>query len=148
MHIEKVYIHTTKDGTKIPVHRLKKDHLVNIIRFAKKNPAITNMELLDIYIKELRDRDSYLDQPIMNELNRFASIRDYKHIKCIKTECNGWLKEYNINPFKDIRQTFCGTCWEQYNNLGLPDIPQKDELPVFGDDPAYDDYDDCSFTIH
>tara|TARA_R100000951_G_scaffold46463_1_gene39806 strand:- start:106 stop:540 length:435 start_codon:yes stop_codon:yes gene_type:complete len=137
MRIKKVHIHKTKDGTKIPIHRLKTDHLVNIIRFAKKNPDNTNKEYLDIYINELRDRYGLSDQLIMNELSRFFSIIDHKDIKCIKTGCDGWLKEYDIDPFQDIRQTFCGTCWAQYKNIGLSEVIQEDEVSRFGDDCAY-----------
>jgi hypothetical protein len=133
MRIEKIYIHTTKDGTKIPIHRLEKGHLINIIRLALNNPANTNKDHLNIYINELRDRCNHPDHLIMDESNRFASIED-KNIKCIKTECDGWLKEYTtIKTYTTsyIRQTFCGKCWSQYTFKFLTNLPsyiQEDEL--------------------
>ena len=139
MRIEKVHIHTTKDGTRIPIHRLEKNHLINIIRFALNNPDNTNKDHLDIYINELRNRRNYPECLIMDESNRFESIKD-KNTKCIKTECDGWLKQYT--PIKTHQrfctpQIFCGKCWAQYKNIGLSAIIQEEEFNRLGYDCAY-----------
>jgi hypothetical protein len=72
----------------------------------------------------------------MDESNRFKSIID-KNIKCIKPECDGWLKEYTtIKTYTTcpIRQTFCGKCWAQHIfrlKINLPEVIQEDELPDY-----------------
>lgn len=125
MKIKKVYIHTTKDGTKIPIHRLKKDHLMNIIDFANKNLDKTNKEFLGIYKNELYARNSYPDQLIMDELTRFVSIKDLGK-KCIKKDCDGGLYEYYAI---ETIQILCRKCWTQYQiKCGLSQIIGLDEI--------------------
>jgi len=139
MEIKKVYIHTTKDGIKIPIHRLKTDHLANIIRYANNNPDNTNKKYLDIYKKELHVRNNYPNELVMNELTRFKSIQKTEW-ECIKTECDGRLNEYTAT---EITQTFCRTCWQEYKIKSVyhgSAIIEEDEFNPRPYDQYYQDH--------
>lgn len=134
-YIKEFYIHKTKDGTRIPIHRLKKDHLVNIIRMFNRNAPKINMDvshIIDRYKKELSVRNNFSDQFVLNnESKRFILIKKTRcDSKCSKTECGGLLKQYTA--FIGTTRTFCPVCWDEYKVVDpleqLSPIIQLDEL--------------------
>ena len=113
MIVDKIHIHKTRDGTKIPIHRIKTNHLNNIIRLAKKHMDNVNKDVIDIYLNESDVRNIYPSELIMNETNRFKSINPTKW-NCQKKDCKGRIKEYES---KLEKQVFCDTCWVQHGPI-------------------------------
>ena len=109
MIIDKIHIHKTRDGTKIPIHRIKTAHLNNIIKLAKKHMDNVNKDVIDIYLNESDVRNIYPSELIMNESNRFKSITPTRW-NCQKKDCKGRINEYES---KLGTQLFCDTCWGQ-----------------------------------
>lgn len=151
-HSDKIYIHKTRDGTRIPIHKLKTDHLKNIINLAKKYKDNVDSDSMNIYLNELDIRNAYPDEFIMNESNRFESI-EKTEFNCTKKECSGVINEYKT---ESETQVFCNKCWVQhgpierytlYSGMRLSEIIEDWEVgwpskPDWLDDDWYDtDYD-------
>ena len=145
--LEKIHIHKTSDGTRVPIHRLKTDHLTNIIKLAKKHIDNVDKDSLNIYLNEFDIRNIYPNELIMDESNRLKSIKPTR-FNCTKEECSGVINEYET---KSETQVFCNTCWVQhgpiervtlYSGILLSEIIEAWELPPIPRDWLDDDDDD------
>ena len=144
--LEKIHIHKTSDGTRIPIHMLKTDHLKNIINLAKKHIDNVDKDSLNIYLNELDVRSIHPNELIMDQSNRVKSIK-LTRFNCTKDDCTGVINEYET---RSETQVFCDTCWVQhgpiewvtlYSGILLSEIIELWELPPIPRDWLDDPWD-------